>query len=276
MSQLLQKVDAPKEHYLIGAANAGKSSLLNRLTLRKRRGVGEVADEDACGFMVSALPGTTLRPLVMKFQEGKTKLIDMPGLLIPGSFAERLTLEDLKVVLPQKASARRVTLRMDEGRSILLGAAARIDFVTGRPFQFTVFAHEKLTPHRCRTQDSLRIAQKFAGISLVPPVASKRFPMLQPWVTHRFELKGTGWNEACADIVFHGLGWVSVTGCGECVVEAQAPEGVSVTMRDPLMPFEAKWTGVKYDGRPGWFRIRGKITRAFEVGKARFGVKGRF
>ena len=31
---------------------------------------------------------------------------------------------------------------MDEGRSLLLGALARLDFVEGRPFQFTVFVSE--------------------------------------------------------------------------------------------------------------------------------------
>ena len=47
-------------------------------------------------------------------------------------------------------------------------------------------------------------------------------------------------------------GWVAVTGCGDCVVEAHAPEGVEISQREPLMPYEAKWTGVKYRGFPGW------------------------
>ena len=35
-----------EDHYVVGAANAGKSSFLNRMTLRKRRGVGRVLSED--------------------------------------------------------------------------------------------------------------------------------------------------------------------------------------------------------------------------------------
>lgn len=36
------------------------------------------------------------------------------------------------------------------------------------------------------------------------------------------------------------------------MLEAHAPEGVEISQREPLMPFEAKWTGVKYRGFPGW------------------------
>lgn len=77
-------------------------------------------------------------------------------------------------------------------------------------------------------------------------------------------------------MVFPGLGWVAITGCGPCVLEAHAPEGVEITLREPLMPYEAKWTGVKYRGFPGWYKIKGRSTRGFESGKARYNVKGRF
>ncbi|CAJ1327962.1 unnamed protein product [Effrenium voratum] len=276
VSKLLEQNNTFEEHYVVGAANAGKSSFLNRLTLRKRRGIGRVTAEDQSGFVVSVLPGTTLRPITMKFDQGNTKVIDMPGLLVPGSMAERLTLEDLKEIIPQKKEAVRLTFHMDEGRSLLLGALARLDFVQGRPFQFTVCVSEKVKIHRTRIDKAARICQEWAGEELTPPLSSKRFSQLLPFQPQRFELTGNGWDEACMDIVFPGLGWVAITGCGDCVVEAHAPEGVEVMSREPLLPHEAKWTGVKYRGFPGWYKIKGRSTRGFETGRARYGVKGRW
>jgi len=276
IGKLLEQAGAQPEFYVVGAANTGKSSLLNRLSLRKRKGVGQVAAEAADGFMVSVLPGTTIAPLVMKYQQGNMKLIDTPGLLVPGSLSERLTLEDLKEVIPQTAGARRVTLQMKEDRSILMAGLGRIDMIEGQPCQFTVFSSEKLKLHRSRTEKCMDVLAKFAGTRITPPATSERFSELLPWVPHRFELEGRGWLEACCDIVFHGLGWVSITCCGSLVVEAYAPEGVKVTMREPLMPYEAKWTGVKYTGAPGWFKIRGRTTRGEIAGKKRRKVKGKF
>jgi len=276
ISDLLEAKGIPEDHYVVGAANAGKSSFLNRMTLRKRRGVGRVLSEDQSGFVVSVLPGTTLRPIAMKYQQTNVKLIDMPGLLVPGSMAERLTLEDLKEIIPQKKGAIRLTFHMDEGRTLLLGALARLDFVSGRPYQFTVFASVKLKLHRTRIEKASRICQEWAGDKLTPPMDGRRFNDLLPWKATRFEVTGTGWDEACVDIVFPGIGWISITGCGDCVLEAHAPEGVEISQREPLMPYEAKWTGVKYRGFPGWYKRKGRSTVGFDAGKERLGVKGRF
>ncbi|CAE8674413.1 unnamed protein product, partial [Polarella glacialis] len=220
VAKLLDQQNTYREHYLVGAANVGKSSLINRLSLRKRKGVGETSAKDSTGFTVSLMPGTTLRPLVMKYQQGNTKLIDMPGLLVPGSFTERLTLEDLQQIIPQKRGALRVTFRMAEGRSILMGALARIDMAEGRPYQFTVFASEKLKIHECAIDKADWIAQRWAGGKLTPPMKAEQFAPMQPWVLHRFELTGRGWDEACVDLVVHGLGWVALTGVGDFVVAA--------------------------------------------------------
>ena len=69
VSSLLENSKRSEEHYVIGAANAGKSSFLNRLAQRKRRGVGQILSEEQEGFVVSCLPGTTLRPITMKFEQ---------------------------------------------------------------------------------------------------------------------------------------------------------------------------------------------------------------
>jgi len=274
VARLLESADAATEFYVVGAANAGKSSLLNRLALQKRKGAGQLPAQAADGFMVSALPGTTMRPLTVKYQRGRAKLVDTPGLLVPGNLAERLTLEDVKEILPQTGEARRVTLHVEEGKTILVGALARLDMVEGKPFQYTVFTSERVKLHRTLIRKAESQAERFAGERLTPPMSKDRFEALKPWTPRRFELEGAGWDEACADIVFHGLGWISLTGCGRFVVEAHAPEGVDVTVRPPLMPFEAKWTGVRYVGHPGWFKIGKYTTRGNDAGRIRRKLRG--
>ena len=96
--------------YVVGAANAGKSTLVNYLLDqnnpdkstnfggKKRAGNANKWK----GFVTtSPLPGTTLKFIKIELGDGKV-LYDTPGLLIPGSLTDRLTPEELKVVVPKK------------------------------------------------------------------------------------------------------------------------------------------------------------------------------
>lgn len=49
----------------------------------------------------SPLPGTTLQFIKVDLSGGKV-LYDTPGLLVPGCLTERLTPEELKIVVPKK------------------------------------------------------------------------------------------------------------------------------------------------------------------------------
>lgn len=57
-----------------------------------------------------------------------------------------------------------------------------------------------------------------------------------------------GWREASNDIAIAGLGWVSITGPGICKVKATVPQNTSVTVRSPLLPFEASHTTARFTG----------------------------
>jgi ribosome biogenesis GTPase A len=94
--------------YVVGAANAGKSTLLNRILKereaekflgKKRRAGNENAFRGA--VTTSPLPGTTLRFIEVDMGDG-IKLYDTPGLLIPGTLTQLLTPEELKIVVPKK------------------------------------------------------------------------------------------------------------------------------------------------------------------------------
>ena len=98
------------EIYVVGAANAGKSSFINHIlerndkspekeTLVKKRAGNENARKGV--LTTSPLPGTTLKFIKIDLGDGRI-LYDTPGLLIPGTLTQLLTPEELKIVVPSK------------------------------------------------------------------------------------------------------------------------------------------------------------------------------
>lgn len=98
------------EIYVVGAANAGKSSFINHIlerndqapekeTLVKKRAGNENARKGV--LTTSPLPGTTLKFIKIDLGDGRI-MYDTPGLLIPGTLTQLLTPEELKIVVPNK------------------------------------------------------------------------------------------------------------------------------------------------------------------------------
>lgn len=95
--------------YVVGAANAGKSTLLNHILASKESEDGSGRVKKRAGnqnkrkdvVTTSPLPGTTLKFLQVNVGDG-IDLFDTPGLLVPGTLTQLLTPEELKVVVPKK------------------------------------------------------------------------------------------------------------------------------------------------------------------------------
>jgi hypothetical protein len=93
--------------YVVGAANAGKSSLINYILREsstdfkpgKRRAGNENSRKGA--VTTSPLPGTTLKFIKVDLGGGRS-LYDTPGLLVPGTLTQMLTPDELKMVVPKK------------------------------------------------------------------------------------------------------------------------------------------------------------------------------
>jgi len=93
--------------YVVGAANAGKSTLLNYI-LGPEEAVGTPIkfragnrNKRKSAITTSPLPGTTLKFIKVDVGDGRS-LYDTPGLLVPGTLTQLLTPDELKIVVPKK------------------------------------------------------------------------------------------------------------------------------------------------------------------------------
>ena len=106
--ELANEIDG--DIYVVGAANAGKSTLINYILGRntkeekpfnksnKRAGN---RNQFKGQLTTSPLPGTTLKFIKIDLGDGQN-VYDTPGLLVPGTITQLLTPDELKVVCPKK------------------------------------------------------------------------------------------------------------------------------------------------------------------------------
>jgi ribosome biogenesis GTPase A len=96
--------------YIVGAANAGKSTLINHILASNQDKVslgsrGKIragnSNKVKGAVTTSPLPGTTLQFIKIDLGKGRS-LYDTPGLLVNGTLTQLLTPEELKMVVPKK------------------------------------------------------------------------------------------------------------------------------------------------------------------------------
>jgi len=99
--------------YVVGAANAGKSTLINYILSRNNKEEKPFKDskkkklragnrnQQKGALTTSPLPGTTLKFIKTDLGDGQ-HIYDTPGLLVPGTITQLLTPDELKVVCPKK------------------------------------------------------------------------------------------------------------------------------------------------------------------------------
>ena len=109
---------------------------------------------------------------------------------------------------------------------MFLGGLARFDFIQGDRAPFVTYVSNDIDPHRTKLEKADEFYQKHVGGLLQPPRPDEvaDFPDLA-----RFEFS----IKEKTDIVFAGLGWVTVT--KPAVVAGWAPKGVDVLTRKALI-----------------------------------------
>ncbi len=232
--QLEQMLDRGKEVYVVGAQNAGKSSLINRLSQR----YGGPGEEDG-GPIASVLPGTTLGMVKLPaLLPNGTDVYDTPGLLQPFQLSSRLNAEEMKVVLPNKRVTPR-TYRIEIGGTLHIGGLCRIDLLDSpqRTLYLTVWASNKVATHYTTSSKTADVLlEKHAGTKLTPPVGELRVKQFGAWGHRTLNVYGEDWQKATRDITIAGLGWVSVGCNGNASFRVWTHEGVQVETREALIP----------------------------------------
>eukprot|EP01031_Cornospumella_fuschlensis_P026471 gene26471-31993_t len=250
---LKRLLEVSKEHgcntiHVLGAANSGKSSFINRLLAPPRSSKSSSSAAATPLVTVSPLPGTTLDFLRIKLPNPPLTLIDTPGILPPGHLTCKLTPAELAQILPRK-SVKPVTLRVLEGKAVLIGGLAKIELTQGRPVFFTVFASPEIKIHYTDSLKAEEFVAKHLGSSLLsPPESPQRLAQLGPMESASFDLSGTGWKASDYDVVIPGIGWVAITGPGDITVRVTAPKDTKVSVRPALLPYEAKYSTATYTG----------------------------
>ncbi len=115
-----------------------------------------------------------------------------------------------------------------KGKRYTLEDWRALDYVQGGRKSLTCYVSNDLHIHRTKLEKADELYEKQAGELLQPPRPEQmdEFPEL---VAHEFTIKN-----GKTDIVFSGLGWVTVNESGSKVV-AHAPKGVGVFVRDSLI-----------------------------------------
>ncbi len=204
--------------YVVGCTNVGKSTFINRV-IKQATGEGDV-------ITTSHFPGTTLDMIAIPLDDEQS-LYDTPGIINHHQLAHHLHADELKAIMPKKEIKPRV-FQLNPEQSLFIGGLARFDFINGKRSSFTVHAANSLNIHRTKLENADELYQQHLGGMLAPPSAEhlEGFPEL---VRHEFRIK-----EGKTDIVFSGLGWITVQH-DDVLVAAHAPRGVEVLVRPSLI-----------------------------------------
>ncbi|KAJ4845291.1 GTP-binding protein BRASSINAZOLE INSENSITIVE PALE GREEN 2, chloroplastic [Turnera subulata] len=215
--------------WVIGAQNAGKSTLIN--TFAKKGGAKITKLTEA------AVPGTTLGILrIGGILPAKAKLYDTPGLLHPYLMSTKLSRDEQKLVELRKELKPR-TYRIMVGQSVHVGGLLRLDLsqASVQTIYVTVWVSPNVSLHMGKTENADELWRKHVGIRLQPPVGEHRASELGKLEAREIKVTGTSWDVNSMDISVAGLGWISLGLKGEATLTFWAYNGIQVAFREPLV-----------------------------------------
>ncbi|MGD6795753.1 ribosome biogenesis GTPase YqeH [Metabacillus indicus] len=218
VTEAIEEYRNGQDVYVVGCTNVGKSTFINRI-------IKEVTGEKDV-ITTSHFPGTTLDLIEIPLDDGSA-LYDTPGIINHHQMAHFVDKKDLKLLSPKKEIKPKV-FQLNESQTLFFGGLARLDYVSGGRTSLTCYVPAEITIHRTKLENAEELYERHAGDMLTPPRQDQlgSFPEL---TAHEFTIK-----DDKTDIVFSGLGWVTVNE-GNKKVTAYAPKGVNVTLRSSLI-----------------------------------------
>ncbi|KAL0464359.1 UNVERIFIED_CONTAM: GTP-binding protein BRASSINAZOLE INSENSITIVE PALE GREEN 2, chloroplastic [Sesamum latifolium] len=243
--------------WVIGAQNAGKSTLINAFSKKEGVKVAKLTE--------APIPGTTLGILrIGGILPAKAKMYDTPGLLHPYLMSMRLNRDEQKMIEMRKELQPRsfrikamegevdlcqgihdedsgeytgtLSLSPKAGQAIHVGGLVRLDLdrASVETIYVTVWASASVSLHLGKIESADEIKSKHAGIRLQPPVGTSRVSELGEWVRRDVKASGTSWDVNSTD-VWRGLGWFSLGLKGEANLTLWTYDGIQITLREPLV-----------------------------------------
>ncbi|HAM81310.1 ribosome biogenesis GTPase YqeH [Ornithinibacillus bavariensis] len=221
IDELTEQIDAYRKKqdvYIVGTTNVGKSTFINRL-IKQTVGESDV-------ITTSYFPGTTLGFIEIPLDD-QTSLIDTPGIVNSEQMAHYISDHDLKIITPTKEIKPRV-YQLNAKQTLFFGGLARLDFIKGERQSFVCYFANQLPIHRTKLEKADELYHNHLGELLSPP-DEESLQTLPPFTQQSFKLE----NEK-TDIVFPGLGWVTVNGSNTTIV-VHSPKEVAVSVRKSLI-----------------------------------------
>lgn len=214
LSMALETARKQKDIYVVGVTNVGKSTFMNQLIQRSTHLKEAIT--------TSYFPGTTLDFIHIALDQ-HSAMIDTPGIVNEQQIAHYVSKNDLKVIVPKKEVKAR-NYQLNNEQTLFFGGLARLDFIKGKRQSFVCYFSNELPIHRTKLEKADDLYERQVGQLLSPP-NERTMEKLPDLVKQSYRI-----DEANTDIVFSGLGWVTVLE-GQITVEVHYPQGISVSLR---------------------------------------------
>eukprot|EP00050_Salpingoeca_kvevrii_P001233 m.165512 g.165512 ORF g.165512 m.165512 type:complete len:245 (+) comp10327_c0_seq16:1035-1769(+) len=152
---------------------------------------------------------------------------------------QHLTLNEVTFVTPTKPLRPR-GVHLLPGQTLFLGGLGRVDLVDGPEagVLFTFYGNTKIKPHKTGTAKADDLYQRHLGVGILkPPFGDEtRVATLPTLSEHAVETTGQGFTQPACDLVFSGLGWLSVAGRynSNIAIQCHTLEGRGFAQRAPL------------------------------------------
>ena len=254
--------------WVIGAQNAGKSSVINALKHDTDGGPGRKAPQ----VTEAPVPGTTIGIVRLEgiLPSHRCRVFDTPGVEHPfqwSSTATPLSPTDVALLLPRRALRGR-SFRVTTEQAVTVGGLARVEVLSapGTSLYLTVWASSDIPCHLGKRDGAEARLAKFTGTKLTPPTGGEEAEPVA-MVPSEVQLEGSSWKVSSQDVHIAGLGWVGVGLTGQCTLRVWTAAGIGVTTQPSLMP-DFSPDGLE---RPGFGILvtQGKKKKKKKKGKAR-------